>query len=214
MSTSLTCEMEAEEWFSPAAAKAGFCQAFPWVVPSLGILPASTYSWIAYTTLCEFSEPAVEQSFALSEEMQEKVARSEAELCPGARRRPWQSRSLRSLPVSSFMYLEYLWFRCQLPYHIILVQSNFPCLRVTLNWRGECCLDSTSPRTTRHLESKQLAFLNNFISYMCQSNFITPAKHAPLLVTHRKAFLLLSKQPVDAMSVEGKSPTGYSAFYL
>lgn len=69
-------------------------------------------------------------------------------------------------------------------------------------------------RTTRHLESKQLAFLNNFISYACQSNFITPAKHAPILVTHRKAFLLTAQQTaVDAMSVRGKAPTGYSASY-
>lgn len=64
----------------------------PQIVPSLGMLPASTYSWIAYSTWCEFREPAAEQGFALSEEMQQKVAGSEATLCLWAQQRPRQSR--------------------------------------------------------------------------------------------------------------------------
>lgn len=77
-----------------------------------------------------------------------------------------------------------------IPYYAGCEQFHLPLCRAKLTRRMLPLL----ARTTRHLESKQLAFLNNFTSYTCQSNFITPAKHAPILVTHQKAFLVLNKQ--------------------
>lgn len=35
-----------------------------------------------------------------------------------------------------------------------------------------------------------LPSFNNFISYVCQNNFITAAKHTPILAMHGKTFLL------------------------
>ena len=72
----------------PSYNKSWILPSVPRVVLSLDILLASTYSWITYTTVREFSEPAAEQGFAPGEEVQQKAARSE--VVPWAQRRPWQ----------------------------------------------------------------------------------------------------------------------------